>query len=60
MSTTTTDVTVATKSLDERKELLARAVANEIRRGWSWSGNAASPSAPNTSPGPIASIAGMP
>jgi hypothetical protein len=25
---------VATKSVDERKELLARAVANEIRQGW--------------------------
>ena len=34
MSTTMTDVTVATKSPDERKELLARAVANEIRQGW--------------------------
>jgi len=32
MSTTMSDDTVATKSLDERKGLLARAVANEIRQ----------------------------
>ena len=34
MSTTMTDVTVSKKSPEERKELLARAVANEIRQGW--------------------------
>jgi hypothetical protein len=34
MSTTMTDAPVATKSPEERKELLARAVANEIRQGW--------------------------
>ena len=34
MSTTMTDAPVAKKSPEERKELLARAVANEIRQGW--------------------------
>ncbi len=34
MSTITADVTVAKKSPEERQELLARAVANEIRHGW--------------------------
>src|SRR5262245_50240098 len=33
MSTTMTEATVATKSPEERKEMLARAVANEIRQG---------------------------
>ena len=34
MSTTMTDAPVAKKSPEKRKELLARAVANEIRQGW--------------------------
>ena len=34
MSPTAAEVTVAKKSPEERHELLARAVANEIRQGW--------------------------
>jgi hypothetical protein len=34
VSTTITETGVSTKTRDERKELLATAVANEIRQGW--------------------------
>jgi hypothetical protein len=34
VSTTITETAVRTKTRDERKELLATAVANEIRQGW--------------------------